>query len=270
MPLMQFVNGLLQTLSANAQTAADTAFTPTTVAGFPLAPQFTLLNIRTGELVLVTALAAQWTIVRGYGGSAASAFNAGDALQYSVTREMLIGGMMVKLDDQVLAADVANGIVQVVVPAWAVGLCRNLQLRIQGTSTPGGYLMWRFNNDATATYSQSYAYWGSGSSSGQWNNMSYGRCWSGYSNPLPLIGHDVRIDIGGADTNDRYKTWLVHQWLSQSNDASTYIMVLSGRWAPTVQAAISNIQISTDNNSNGTWASGTLRAGWRAMLYGVP
>jgi len=270
MPLMQFVNGLLQTLSVNAQTATDTVFTPSTTTDFPFQPQFTLLNIRTGELLLVTAMGAQWTIVRGYGGSSTSAINAGDALQYSITREMLIGGMMVKLDEQTLAAD-GISVMTVTVPSWAAGLCRNLQVRFTGTTTTNAFFMFRLNNDATANaYWDSYGYSGSGSSSNNFTNLTYWRCWAGYSNPLPFIGTDVRMDIQNADATDRVKTMLMHQWLSQNNDQSIYTMSLTGRWAPAAPVAITSIQVSVDASGNGTWNSGTIRAGARFILYGVP
>jgi len=270
MPLMQLANGLLQTLSVQPQTATDTVFTPSTTSGFPAQPQFTLLNIRTGELVLVTAIAAQWTIVRAYGGSAASPFNAGDALQYSITREMLIGGMMGKLDEQTLAADGVS-VMTLTVPAWAVGLCRNLQVRFTGTCTGNSYTMFRLNNDATANaYWTSYQYGGSGSSNSNFTNLTYWRCWAGYSNPLPFIGTDIRMDIQNVDATDRIKTMLLHQWLSQNNDQSIYTMSLTGRWAPAAQVAVTSIQISMDSGSNGVWNSGTIRAGARAILYGVP
>jgi hypothetical protein len=269
---MQFANGMMQTLAVSAQLATDTVFTPTTTAGFPTAPQFTLLNIRTGELMLVTAMAAQWTVVRAYGGSSASPINAGDAMQYSITREMLIGGMMVKLDEQVLAADTPGAIMTVTVPAWAVGLCHGLQVRWVGTGNSGNsYLMWRLNNDAGASaYSNSYMYGGSGSSNSNWANVSFGRCWMGYSNPLPFVGTDIRIDFNNCATADRYKTWQAHQWLSQNNDQSIYTMEFAGRWVPTTNAPVSTIQFSNDNAANGVWAAGIIRAGARAILYGVP
>src|SRR5262252_4633748 len=165
MPLMQFVNGLIQTLSVNAQTQTDTTFTPSTTANFPTQPQFTLLNIRTGELLLVTALGVQWTVVRGYGGSAASGISAGDALQYSITREMLLGGMMVKLDEVVLAVD-STAVLTLTVPT-GLSFMRNLKLHLNGNCNTDCDVMWRFNADSSNQYFQNYAYWGSGSSSGQ-------------------------------------------------------------------------------------------------------
>src|SRR5215467_7306034 len=130
MPFMQLANGLMQTTSVNAQSLADTSITPSSVTGFPSQPYFTLLNIRTGELVLVTALAATWTITRGYGGSVAAAINAGDTFQYSLTREMLLGGFVAKLDEINLAAD-STAVQTLTVPA-GLPFMRNLKLHLNG------------------------------------------------------------------------------------------------------------------------------------------
>jgi|SRR5215467_9460282 len=263
MPIQQFANGLLQTTSVNGQTATDTTFTPSSATGFPAAPQFTLLNLRTGELVLVTALGPTWTITRGVGGSAQSAFLAGDALQYSLTREMLLSGMMVKLDEVVLATD--STAVQTLTVPTGLPFMRNLKLHLNGNANVDGDVMWRFNNDSSNTYLQDYAYWGSGSSSGQLT-LTFGRCWIG-GQTLPQVGVDTEVTIGGADATDRWKTWQNVQWLRQSG-GQHYVMLMSGSWQPTTQAAISTIQISTGTGN--TWNNQTLRAGFRAQLYGVP
>lgn len=263
MPVQQFANGLMQTTSVNGQTATDTVFTPSSVTGFPSAPQFTLLNIRTGELVLVTAVGATWTITRGVGGSAQSAINAGDTLQYSLTREMLLSGMVVKLDEVVLAADSAAPLT-LTVPS-GLPFMRNLRLHLNGNSNTDCDVMWRFNGDSSNTYFQNYAYWGSGSSSGQMQ-VTFGRAWIG-GNALPVVGVDCDISIGGADAADRWKTWQTVQWLRQSG-GNYFVMILSGAWEPTTQAPISTIQIACGTSN--TWNNQTLRAGFRAQLYGMP
>jgi len=167
MPVMQWVNGIVQTTSVNAQTSTDTAFTPSSVTGFPTVPQFTLLNIRTGELVLVTALAATWTITRGYGGSAAAAINAGDALQYSVTREMLLGGMVVKLEDILLAGSQANltfpsGLAGSINFTTLVPVPRSLLIhavaRSDRAGSGGDFIRLRFNGDAGNNYGAARGY----------------------------------------------------------------------------------------------------------------
>jgi len=265
MPVIQLANGLLQTISVNAQTSSDTSFTPSASTGFPASPQFTLLNIRTAELLLVTALGSTWTIVRGYGGSTAQAINAGDALQYSVTREMLLSGFMAKLDEVVLAANSAA--VQTLTVPSGLAFMRNLKLRIMGSGTANDFLNWRFNNDSSANYDNNFAYWGTSSSSGQWNGMTYGRVWFGEI-ALPGIGGDVEIEIGGADATDRNKTWVAREWYWSG--ATKYHMIFSGIWHPVVQSAISTIQLAVDGAQNGTWNGGSLQAGFRATLYGVP
>lgn len=263
MPVMQFANGVLNTTSVNAQTSSDTSFTPGATAGFPSSPQFTLLNLRTGELLLVTAIGATWTITRAYGGSSASAFLAGDLIQYSVTREMLLAGMMVKLDEFVLAAD-STAVQTLTVPS-GLPFMRNLKLHLNGNSNTDCDVMWRFNSDSSNTYIGNYAYWGSGSSSGQMT-LTFGRCWIG-GVALPQVGVNTEITIGGADATDRWKTWEHVQWLRQSG-GQQYVMIMSGAWEPTAQAAISTIQIACGTSN--VWNNQTLRAGFRAQLYGCP
>jgi hypothetical protein len=258
---MQLVNGLIQTTSVSSQLVGDTTVNPSSPLGFPAIPQFTVLNVRTGELLLVTALGPPWTVTRGFGSSTAAAINAGDPLQYSVTREMLLAGFMAKLDEVVLAAD-SSAVLTLTVPS-GLPFLRNLKLHVNGNAVSDCDLDWRFNSDSSNTYIQNYAYWGSGSSSGQ-QTSTYGRIWIG-GQTFPQVGVDAEITIGGADAADRWKTWQVIQWLRQSG-GQYYVMVESGSWQPTTQAAISTVQLAAGN----TWNAVTLRAGFRAQLYGVP
>jgi|SRR5215831_14919217 len=171
MPIMQFANGLLQTVSQNAQTATDTTFTPVSPGGLPTTPQFTLLNIRTSELVLVTALGVTWTITRAYGGSAGAPFQAGDVLQYSVTREMLLGGMVVKLDEVGPLSALAPGMV-LNVPANVAP--RGLQVwwnARSGDQTIAMVMRIRLNNDSTSTYYRLSGYSSNGSANGSAENL---------------------------------------------------------------------------------------------------
>lgn len=272
MPMIQLQNGAASTTSVNARTATDVTLTPTSLAGFPGTPFFTLYVRETGELLLVTAVNIgtpnTWTVTRGYGGSAAMPIVAGNHFDYSVTREMLLGGFVAKLDEQNFAADTANGVLTLTVPA-GLAFLRNLRVRMQISATTDGYTQFRFNADASAFYYNTYAYWGAGSSSGQWNGLTCGRCWSGNSGALPGVATDTDLRIGSADSTDRWKTWTMHQWM-RSNSGQQYSMLLSGAWQPAVQAAISTIQVSVDTSGNGTWAAGTMRAGSRAILYGEP
>lgn len=271
MPLMQLANGNLTTTSVNNQLTTDVTITPASTVGFPGQPQFTILERQSGEIMLVTAVNAgpTWTVTRGFGGTTAHAITAGDNLDYSVTREMLLAGFMAKLDEQTLAADTPNGIITLTVPS-NLAFLRNLEFHWQGGATTDAFLQWRFNNDSSALYDFHYAFFGSSSSSNRLVAQTFGRAWAG--NPaggLPNIGADLIIRIGNADATDRWKTWNGQQFLRQSA-ADSFVMIHSGVWRPTVQAAISTIQISADSAQNGTYAAGTLRAGSRATLYGLP
>jgi hypothetical protein len=275
MPAMQFVNGAISTTAQSAQTASDVVVTPVSMVGFPSSPQFSLLVRETGELLLVTAITggtpATWTITRAFGGSTAVAIQAGNHLDYSLTREMLLSGFVAKLDEQGYSADTASGVLTLSVPA-GLPFLRQLKVRVQASGTADGYLMFRFNNDAGAVYDTNYLYAGqsfSGTGASQWNGLTFGRCWIGNPGALPALGCDVDLEIGSADATDRWKTWVLRQWLRQST-GNMFIMDLSGRYYPATQAAISTIQLSLDSGSNGVWAAGTWRGGARACLYGVP
>jgi len=271
MPLAQFVNGNVTTTSVNNQLSTDVTVTPTATTGFPNQPYFTVLVRQSGEILLVTAVNAgpTWTVTRGFGGTAAAGITAGNNFDYSITREMLLAGFMAKLDEQSISVDTAAAVMTLTVPS-GLAFLRNLEVRFQGGATTNAYLLFRFNSDSSSSYFTNYSYGGSGSANGNSGTVSFGRCWAG--NPgaaLPNIGSDVHIKIGNADMTDRWKSFVINQWLRQSA-GDQYTMMLTGVWQPAVQAAISTIQISVDNANNGVWAAGTMRAGSRATLYGLP
>ena len=272
MPVMQFVNGNVTTTSTNTRISTDTTLSPASTTGFPSSPQFTILERQTGEIILVTAVNAgpTWTVTRGFGGTTAQSIGNGDNFDYSVTREMLLAGMMVKLDEQSLAVDTANGLITVNVPS-GLAFYRNLEARVQGGGSSGnGFLQWRINGDSSSSYFSNYVYGGNTTGSGNSGTTTFGRAWMGNPNAaLPALGCDVVIRFSNADNTDRWKTWTSQQWLRQTG-ADEYAMTHSGRWFPSVQAAITSITFACDNNTNGVWNAGTIRAGTRVLLYGVP
>ena len=265
MPIMQFANGLLQTLSVSAQTTTDTSFTPSTTAGFPAAPQFTLLNIRTGELVLVTAVGAAWTITRGYGGSAAAAFNAGDALQYSLTREMLLGGVMVKIDEVGPLTTTAASLT-VTPPTAYAGLIRSLraQFKVKGdVSAENTPLYMRFNGDAGANYDGDYQ----SSSSGTYSAADFtgaNQFQIGYTSGATATAANPAqgtIDIIDYSSTTFRKTYTCVGMLTGTDTAGHHWFENSiGVWRNT--AAITSITILP--------SSGNFIAGSVFTLYGVP
>jgi hypothetical protein len=270
MPFMRFVNGNVTTTSVNTQTSGDVTITPASTTGFPGSPQFTILNRRTAEILLVTAVNAgpTWTVTRAFGGTVAAAFLIGDNLDYSITREMLLSGFEAKLDEQNLAADTANAVITLTVPS-GLAFMRNLKVRLQATATTDAYLMWRFNSDSSATYDNAFQYGGSSTSTSVFTGLTFGRCYCGNAGALPQIGADLNMDIGSADATDRIKTWSLHEFMRQSG-GTYFTMNWTGRLNPSVQAAISTISFSVDSAQNGVWAAGTIRGGARLSLYGIP
>lgn len=275
MPIMQFVNGNVTTTSTNTRISTDVTLSPASTTGFPTNPQFTILERQTGEIMLVTAVNAgpTWTVTRGFGGTTAQSIGNGDNFDYSITREMLLAGVMVKVDEQNIATDTANGTITVNVPT-GLAFYRNLEVRFQGGGSSGnGFLQWRINSDSSNSYQSNYVYGGSGTGSGNAGTSpfpTFGRAWMGNPNAaLPALGCDLVLRFSGADSTDRWKTWTGQQFLRQTG-ADEYAMTHSGRWFPSVQAAITSITFACDNNTNGTWAAGTVRAGTRVNLYLVP
>lgn len=259
MPVMQLVNGQVSTTAANSQTATDVVVTPSSIARFPTAPQFTILERETGELMLVTALGAQWTVQRGYSGTVAGAIAAGDHLDYSVTREMLLGGFISKVDEVVLAAP-ANT-VTLSLPAGLPPL-RGVNVRARVVpSTNSPYLMARFGADASANYNVAYHYGGPGHSNGVWAGLTYWRVGWG-SNDLGFF--DLRID----GLNEAIFTRYIcdHWYFGGGNER--YVMQTAGDHR--VATVFSAITFALDSVGNGVWAATQLGIGSVFSLYGVP
>jgi len=252
---MQLANGLLQTTSTNAQTSSDTSFTPSTVTGFPTSPQFTLLNVRTGELVLVTALGGTWTITRGYGGSAAAAFNAGDALQYSLTREMLLGGFVAKLDEQIIVSATSGTATLTVPPA---SMARHLQVlwKIRCDNASTQQFSVRFNGDAGNNYD-----WGLLESSGTAQANGAGQSAMRFGQ-VPGTGTTAnRFAAGRFHVIDAFSTTQEKACTGEGWRADgAFIEYNGGTWHSL--AAISTVGLLT--------TGGNIIAGSVFSLYGMP
>lgn len=279
MGVMQLLNGAASTTSLNAQSDSDVVVAPANLAGFPALPQFTLVVRETGELMLVTALNVgspnTWTVRRGFGGSVAVPIQAGNHLDYSVTREMLLGGFVSKLDEVVLTVDTVNPVITLTVPSWLpAGLLRGLRLHwigvAIGAAGNAGFGV-RFNNDASASYWTAYHYGGPGMSYGNWNSYSYARTmWIGRQASGQTMNCMTfsTIDIDGCFDPDRWTAWQGRQSMMEGNLTTQYIMYGAGQWKS--QALVNTLVLGIDDSQNNVLGNGQLAAGFRATLYGVP
>jgi hypothetical protein len=268
MPIPQLVNApggaVLSTTSVNSRTSTDVTITPASTAGWPGAPWFTVLVRETSELLAVTAVnvgpPTTWTVTRGYGGSAAQAIPANAHLDYSLTREMLLGGMVCKLDEQALT--VATTTVSLTVPP-GLPLLRalNVKARVAPSNGVFNYLQARFGGDASANYNVAYHYGGVGHSNGVWGGLAFWRVGWG-SNDLGFF--DLQIDGLSEAIFTRYTC---HQWYFGGGN-ERYSMQTTGDHR--VATAFNSITFSLDSAGNGVWAAINFAAGTVFSLYGVP
>jgi len=87
----QFVNNAPVNTVSTGYSGAATTIVMNAISGYPVTPQFRLLNPRTGEVLLVTAIAGlTLTVTRGAEGTSGVAINAGDALSHILTAGALV------------------------------------------------------------------------------------------------------------------------------------------------------------------------------------
>ena len=284
MPVMQFVNGNVSTTATADATSGAASIAVASTSGFPGAP-FTILIPRTGELMYVSAITAgpAFTVVRGYGGTTAAAVigtgGTPDTVEYSITREMLLLGFPMKLDEDIAIADRATGTLALSVPSWAQGLgLRGLKVVLSwcaGLTVGNGFALMRLNGDSSATYNFSGQV---GSTSGfasiPANNNTQARIgYVGTALGTGTVFHMSADTIELQDTfdSDRYTKFFCEGRLIDGGASApgvAYEFFGSGDWRQT--SVVTSLAFASDNNQNGVWAAGTIRAGSRAILYGIP
>jgi hypothetical protein len=86
MPQEQFANGAPSNTVSTSYASGATSIVMNSISGYPLVPQFRLLNIRTGEVVVVVGIAGvTLTVLRGAESTTAAAINSGDNLNHILT-----------------------------------------------------------------------------------------------------------------------------------------------------------------------------------------
>jgi hypothetical protein len=86
-----FANNAPTNLTSTGYSAVATSLVMTSITGYPSAPQFRLLNPRTAEVMLVTAIAGvTLTVTRGVENTTPQIINSGDALTHILTAGALV------------------------------------------------------------------------------------------------------------------------------------------------------------------------------------